>query len=44
MVRTGIGYDVHQLAAGEKLVIGGIEIPGLSGSVGIPMVMVLFML
>ena len=34
MVRTGIGYDVHQLAAGEKLVIGGIEIPGLSGSVG----------
>ena len=34
MVRTGIGYDVHQLAAGEKLVIGGIEIPALSGSVG----------
>ena len=34
MVRIGIGYDVHQLAAGEKLVIGGIEIPALFGSVG----------
>ena len=34
MVRTGIGYDVHQLAAGEKLVMGGIEIPALAGSVG----------
>lgn len=33
-VRIGIGYDVHPLAAGRKLVLGGIEIPfaqGLSG-------------
>ena len=33
-IRTGIGYDVHSLVAGRKLVLGGIEIPfdqGLSG-------------
>jgi 2-C-methyl-D-erythritol 2,4-cyclodiphosphate synthase len=32
--RTGIGYDVHALAAGRRLVLGGVEIPferGLSG-------------
>ncbi len=32
--RTGIGYDSHRLAAGRKLILGGIEIPfekGLSG-------------
>jgi len=32
--RIGIGYDVHKLAAGRKLVLGGVEIPfsrGLSG-------------
>ena len=27
MVHTGIGYDVHQLVAGRKLVLGGVEIP-----------------
>ena len=26
MVHIGIGYDVHQLVAGRKLVLGGIEI------------------
>lgn len=32
--RTGIGYDVHRLIAGRRLVLGGIEIPyerGLAG-------------
>lgn len=34
MVHVGIGYDVHQLVAGRKLVLGGVEIPhpkGLDG-------------
>lgn len=34
MTRVGIGYDVHRLVAGRRLVLGGIEIPselGLSG-------------
>ena len=34
MLRTGIGYDVHQFAEGRKLFLGGIEIPhpkGLDG-------------
>ena len=33
-IRTGIGYDVHPLVTGRKLVLGGVEIPfdrGLSG-------------
>jgi len=33
-MRVGIGYDVHPLAAGRRLVLGGIEIPfdrGLGG-------------
>ena len=33
-VRAGIGYDVHPLVPGRKLVLGGIDIPfdkGLSG-------------
>ena len=34
MIRTGIGYDVHQLAKGETLVIGGVEIPAPFGSRG----------
>jgi len=34
MIRTGIGYDVHQLAEGKTLVIGGVEIPAPFGSVG----------
>ncbi len=34
MIRTGIGYDIHQLGEGEKLIIGGVEIPSLIGSVG----------
>ena len=34
MVRTGIGYDVHRLSAGETLIIGGITIPSDKGSGG----------
>lgn len=34
MIKTGIGYDVHQLAAGRRLVIGGVEIPAEFGAVG----------
>ena len=34
MVRTGIGYDVHQLAENRKLIIAGITIPSEKGSVG----------
>jgi len=33
-MRVGIGYDVHQLTPGRKLILGGVEIPfdkGLSG-------------
>lgn len=32
--RIGFGYDVHQLAEGEELVIGGITIPHTKGTVG----------
>ena len=32
--RIGYGYDVHQLAAGEDLVIGGVVVPHDKGSVG----------
>jgi 2-C-methyl-D-erythritol 2,4-cyclodiphosphate synthase len=34
MIHVGIGYDVHRLAEGRKLVLGGVEIPfekGLDG-------------
>ncbi len=34
MIKTGIGYDVHQLAGDRKLVIAGVEIPYEKGSVG----------
>ena len=34
MIRTGIGYDVHPLAEGETLIIGGVEVPSSFGSVG----------
>ena len=34
MTRTGIGYDLHRLAAGRKLMIGGVEVPFDKGSVG----------
>ena len=34
MIRCGIGYDVHRLVEGRKLILGGVEIPhdrGLDG-------------
>jgi 2-C-methyl-D-erythritol 2,4-cyclodiphosphate synthase len=34
IVRVGIGYDLHRLEAGRKLMIGGIEVPFDKGSVG----------
>ena len=30
-MRIGIGYDVHPLKAGRKLIIGGVEIPHSTG-------------
>ena len=30
-MRIGIGYDVHPLKAGRKLIIGGVEIPHSAG-------------
>jgi 2-C-methyl-D-erythritol 2,4-cyclodiphosphate synthase len=32
-MRIGFGYDVHQLAEGRKLIIGGVEIPHSKGPV-----------
>lgn len=32
--RTGTGWDVHRLAAGRRLVLGGVEIPSELGLVG----------
>jgi 2-C-methyl-D-erythritol 2,4-cyclodiphosphate synthase len=34
MTRSGIGYDVHRLAEGRKLVLGGVEIPHAVGLEG----------
>jgi 2-C-methyl-D-erythritol 2,4-cyclodiphosphate synthase len=34
MVRIGTGYDVHRLAAGRKLMIGGVDIPFEKGLLG----------
>ncbi|MBL6920813.1 MAG: 2-C-methyl-D-erythritol 2,4-cyclodiphosphate synthase [Akkermansiaceae bacterium] len=31
MIRTGIGYDVHQFAEGRPLILGGVEIPHTRG-------------
>ena len=32
--RVGQGYDVHQLVAGRKLILGGVEIPHETGLLG----------
>jgi 2-C-methyl-D-erythritol 2,4-cyclodiphosphate synthase len=34
MNHVGIGYDVHHLVAGRKLILGGVEIPHLKGLEG----------
>ena len=31
MIRTGIGFDIHRLAQGRRLVLGGVEIPHPAG-------------
>jgi 2-C-methyl-D-erythritol 2,4-cyclodiphosphate synthase len=31
MIRTGIGFDIHRLVEGRRLVLGGVEIPYRSG-------------
>jgi len=33
-IRVGEGWDVHQLVAGRKLVLGGVEIPHTAGLLG----------
>ena len=33
-VRCGIGYDLHRLSEGRKLIVGGIELPFDKGPVG----------
>ena len=33
-MRIGHGYDVHQLAPGRKLILGGVEIPFEKGLLG----------
>ena len=32
--RTGIGYDIHRLAEGRKLILAGVEIPFTKGLLG----------
>jgi 2-C-methyl-D-erythritol 2,4-cyclodiphosphate synthase len=34
MIHAGIGYDVHALAPGRKLVLGGVDIPHTKGLEG----------
>lgn len=34
MSQSGIGYDLHRLASGRKLILGGIEVPFEKGPVG----------
>jgi 2-C-methyl-D-erythritol 2,4-cyclodiphosphate synthase len=34
MTRAGIGHDLHRLAEGRKLILGGIEVPFHKGPVG----------
>jgi 2-C-methyl-D-erythritol 2,4-cyclodiphosphate synthase len=33
-MRVGLGYDIHPLGSGRKLILGGIEIPHSQGLVG----------
>lgn len=34
MMRVGLGYDVHRLTEGRKLILGGVEIPWERGLLG----------
>jgi len=33
-MRIGMGYDIHRLVAGRRLVLGGVEIPHVKGLLG----------
>lgn len=33
-MRVGVGYDIHRLVKGRKLVLGGVNIPGMFGLLG----------
>ncbi|HEX29695.1 TPA: 2-C-methyl-D-erythritol 2,4-cyclodiphosphate synthase, partial [Candidatus Poribacteria bacterium] len=33
-MRIGIGYDIHRMVAGRKLILGGVEIPYERGLLG----------
>ena len=33
-MRVGMGYDVHKLVEGRKLILGGVEIPWELGLLG----------
>jgi 2-C-methyl-D-erythritol 2,4-cyclodiphosphate synthase len=33
-MKVGMGYDIHRLAAGRKLLLGGVEIPSSCGEEG----------
>ena len=33
-MRVGMGYDVHKLVEGRKLIMGGVEIPYEKGLLG----------
>ena len=33
-MRVGLGYDVHKLVEGRKLIIGGVDIPYEKGLLG----------
>ncbi len=33
-MRVGLGYDVHRLTEGRKLILGGVEIPYALGLLG----------
>jgi 2-C-methyl-D-erythritol 2,4-cyclodiphosphate synthase len=34
MMRSGIGYDIHRLVSGRKLILGGVDIPFEKGLLG----------
>lgn len=34
MIRVGIGYDIHRLISGRKLILGGVDIPFEKGLLG----------
>jgi 2-C-methyl-D-erythritol 2,4-cyclodiphosphate synthase len=34
VIRAGIGYDLHRLSAGRKLILGGIDVPFDKGPLG----------